>query len=617
VVTDSRAELYRTRAVRFEGEAERLGARSALLSNLRGLSFGIAAISAVFALMDKSRALSGSIAAVAGLAFIGLVGWHARVIAKEQDARRWARVNRDGEARCTGRWRELAEDGEHLAPRAHPYADDLDLFGQGSLFQRISVAHTRFGQDALARALTTPAERDDIQRRQAAVQALAPDLEWRQRLEALSIAVLETGPQARRRDKATREPPDPEPLLRWAESEPMLAQRTWLVYGARFLPVLTVAALAFGSALGQGPWIWAVPLVVQLVLTLHTREATSQVFFAVSSTEGAFLRYGSMLELLENLEPKSELLRDLRERVMKSGVRPSSAMQEFRRKVGWFDLRHNGLVHPAANILLLWDIQCVLALEAWQRRAGRTARDWFAALGELEALSSWANLAHDEPDYTFPEIVESDARFVALGLGHPLIDAPSRVTNDVSLPESGTALLVTGSNMSGKSTLLRAMGLAAVIAMAGGPVAARQMQIACMAVRTSIRVSDSLESGVSHFYAELAKLKAVVDATATGTPVLFLLDEILHGTNSRERQIGARWVMTELLRRGAIGAVSTHDMALCQLSEDLMARVSLVHFRENVENNRMTFDYKLRPGPVTAGNALRLMQLIGLDVPLE
>jgi DNA mismatch repair ATPase MutS len=342
---------------------------------------------------------------------------------------------------------------------------------------------------------------------------------------------------------------------------------------------------------------------------------TGRVFAAVSMTEGAFLRYGGLLELLEKLPLDTALFASLRRSLLGGNDSPSAAMQEFSRKVGWFDLRHNGLIHPIANVLLLWDVHCVLALESWQRRSGKAARGWFKAIGEFEALSSLSGLAHDEPGFSFPELLDRP-EFTAEGLGHPLIDGPGRVTNDVSLPEGGTTLLVTGSNMSGKSTLLRAMGLAAVMAYAGGPVSAARLRLGRFQICTSIRISDSLERGVSHFYAEINKLKAVVDKSLNGLPVFFLLDEILHGTNSRERQIGARWIMSELIRNGALGAVSTHDMGLCELSPELMKRVTLVHFRESVADGKMTFDYKLRPGPVSAGNALRLMNLVGLAVPV-
>jgi DNA mismatch repair ATPase MutS len=341
------------------------------------------------------------------------------------------------------------------------------------------------------------------------------------------------------------------------------------------------------------------------------------VFSAVSSTQGAFLRYGKMLALLEEVDLPAELLRSMQRRLRASRIRPSKAMHEFRNRVGWFDLRHNGLIHPFANALLLWDVHCILGLEAWQTQAGRAARDWFRVLGEFEALSSIAGLAHDEPAFAFPEVVGEPTCYEAEALGHPLLSSHVRVANDVTLAEAGSILLVTGSNMSGKSTLLRSMGLAAVMALAGAPVCAARLKMSSCEVRTSIRVRDSLEQGESSFYAELRKLSAVLADTAGRVPVFFLLDEILHGTNSRERQIGARWLLSELMERGAMGAASTHDMGLTRLPDRLADRVELWHFRENVHEGKMAFDYRLRPGPVTAGNALRLMRSVGLDVPLE
>ncbi len=606
-------ETYAQRAARYAGIANALGARSRLVSNLRGLAFGVMVVSALIAVFGSPQRIAGVIAAVGAVAFGVLIVWHARVIDAEDDAKRWARVNRDADARSGGRFRELPADGARFADAKHPYSDDLDVFGPASLFQRLCVAHTRFGEQTLAAWLRAPASVAAILERQEAVRALAPELDLRQRLEALSFAVAEPNPA----QKGKQEPPDPEPLLRWAESEPVLCKQPALVWAARVLPVLTVGGMIAAATLGLPAAVWGVPLLVQILVGFRTREPTTRVFLAVSSTEGAFLRYGAMLELLEGIDLSAPALRRLRDSLTAGEQRPSTRMKEFRARVGWYDLRHNGLVHPVVNALLLWDVHCTLALEHWQLGAGRAARGWFETLGRFEALSSLAGLLHDEPGFVLPEVSAGPAVFEADALGHPLIADERRVENDVSLPGPGTALLVTGSNMSGKSTLLRAMGLSAVMALAGAPVCARRFRIAHFVVCTSIRVSDSLGSGVSHFYAEVAKLKAVLDATGGDDPVLFLLDEVLHGTNSRERQIGARWVLAELLERGATGAASTHDMGLAQLPEPLMQRVTLVHFREQVENGEMTFDYKLRPGPVTAGNALRLMKLVGLDVPLE
>jgi DNA mismatch repair ATPase MutS len=324
-----------------------------------------------------------------------------------------------------------------------------------------------------------------------------------------------------------------------------------------------------------------------------------------------------MFELIERLAPSSKLLAELREGLFASEVAPSLAMRRFERVVGWFDLRHNGLIHPFANFFLLWDAHCLLRLEAWQRSVGRFARRWFEALGEVEALSAFGGLSFDEPGFAWPDVVAGPARYDASALGHPLLAPWVRVVNDVALAEPGRALLVTGSNMSGKSTMLRAMGLNAVLALAGAPVCAARMTLSPLVVRTSLKISDSLARGVSHFYAEVSRLKAVLDATEQPRPVFFLLDEILHGTNSHERQIGARWVLAELIRRGAIGAVSTHDVGLCTLPDELMARVEQCHFREVVRDGRMSFDYRLRQGPVQGGNALRLMRIVGLEVPLD
>jgi DNA mismatch repair ATPase MutS len=281
--------------------------------------------------------------------------------------------------------------------------------------------------------------------------------------------------------------------------------------------------------------------------------------------------------------------------------------------VSYFELRYQGLIYPVANLFLLWDVHCTVNVERWQTRFGGAARDWFRVLGEVEGLSSLAGLAFDEPSFCFPKLTE-EPLLEAKGLAHPLLGA-SRVGNDVSLPGPGSALLVTGSNMSGKSTLLRSIGVAYALANAGGPVCASELSLGRLRLATSLRIRDSLEEGVSHFYAELHKLKAVLSATSGPEPVLFLLDEILHGTNSRERQIGARWMLAQLLERGALGVVSTHDMELCRLSPELMQHTRLVHLREDVQGTEMTFDYRLREGPVTEGNALRLMRRIGLEVP--
>ncbi|MEI9940808.1 MAG: DNA mismatch repair protein MutS [Pseudomonadota bacterium] len=607
-MSDQEAE-YRAREQRFNAEAERHAARSRTVSNLRGLSFAVFIVSLLLSVFGKSNALAGPISLLGLAAFLALVVWHSRVLVEEDLARRFARVNKDALARTTGRFSELAENGARFVDPTHPYTSDLDVFGPSSLFQRVSVAHTRVGQEKLSGFFSHTSPPTVVRERQVAVRALSPLLDLRQRIEALALGIVDPGSKR-------KEPPNPEPLLLWAEEKPQLKHWLHVVWAARILPFFTIGGMVLWSSFGRSWLFFTVPAVLSMFTLSLANAITSRVFHAVSETQGAFLRYGTLLGELESLDVDAPLIRAAQARLTQSGKKPSEEMRRFERVVGFFELKHNGMIYPVVNLFLLWDVHCVLALEAWQERAGRFVREWLDVVGEAEALSSLAGLAHDEPNFCFAEFSDRPC-FLAEELGHVLIDRQVRVTNSVSLPEAGTALLVTGSNMSGKSTLLRSMGLANVLAFAGGPVCAKRLVLAEFALITSIRISDSLASGVSHFYAELNKLKAVVDGTAGDKPVFFLLDEILHGTNSLERQIGARWVIGELIKRGALGAVSTHDMGLAELEPALMSRVTLIHFRESVKDNEMSFDYKAHPGPVQAGNALRLMRRIGLDVPLD
>jgi hypothetical protein len=607
---------YDERLRRYTTEVEALTARSNLLANLRGATFGVAAIAAVWAFVGDAKAVPVGVAAVAFLAFATLVWMHASVLRRCDHAQRWVRVNEDARARYTDTWRELPNDGERFKNPLHPYAGDLDLFGRGSLFQRLSVAQTLFGQQRLAAFLMNRADAKEVRARQAAVKELASLLDVRQELEALALAVADPAGNATGSNRA-KNWLDPEPLLAWAEGKPGFTTNRALVIIAYVAPPLTVGWMVACFLLDLHPVYWLPLMVAHALILITGRVHSARVFTAVSSTQGEFLRFGPMLELLESLPAESESLAELKRSVNDSaGERPSQAMRRFERIVSWFEVRHNGLVYPFINLVLLWDIHCVLRLERWQARCGKNLRRWFQTLGELEALSSLAAFAADCPGCTYPELAEGPT-FEAEGLAHPLLPADRRVTNDVILAGPGKGLLVTGSNMSGKSTLLRAMGISTVLALAGAPVVAKRFKLMPMAVRTSMRISDSLSQGVSHFYAELRTLKSVLDATRGNVPVLFLLDEILHGTNSRERQIGARWVLGELLRQGAMGAVSTHDEGLCQLPEPLASQLEQVHFRETMIGDEMTFDYRLRSGPVRSGNALRLMQAMGIPVPLD
>lgn len=553
------------------------------------------------------------------LGFAALVVVHARVYAEKEKALAAMRFHERALARMNGEYRSFPSTGERWATPTHAYAGDLDVFGRSSLFQRIDATSTRYGEEVLARWLSgddAPAASggdfaDALAERQAAVRDLAPRLDLREELAALG-ALLDDDEKK----------PDPRPFVMWAGQAGVGGGRLpgALRLVAIALPAATLGAIA-ASAMGHAHrMLFLLPFALSLVVLGALRARVGPTLEAASSKESALSRYGRMLKLLEDEQLEAPLLLGLKARLEESGTSATREMASLSRIVDFLDARHNEVFRFFIGPALMWDLWCALALERWRERAGKAAFGWFRALAETEALASLAGFAFENPDYAYPEIGAGRAAFEAEALGHPLIDADKRVANDVTIAGPGHALVVTGSNMSGKSTLLRAIGVNAVLANAGAPVCARALRLGRVRVVTSMRVSDSLEEGTSRFYAELKKLKLVLDLAraakkepASGT-LLFLLDEILHGTNTRERLIGARAILTELLDQGAMGAVSTHDLGLGDLEAERPESVRNVHFEEQVEGEEMSFDYRLRSGVVQSSNALRLMKIVGLDL---
>jgi len=534
------------------------------------------------------------------LGFIALVIVHARVIAAKDRALAAKRFHERGIDRLDGKWTHFPETGERFAREAHLFTDDLDVFGRASLFQLLDTTETHSGAAHLASLLSREGDElpEHIAQRQAAVKDLAPRVAFREGLSALGALL-------------GRDKPDPAPFLAWAESSRALGVSA-LSRVAKLLPAVTIATFFLAPTLGH-PRMWALaPLTIQIFILGRLREKIAEITTAASTREQSLARYGEMLAALEHESFAAPLLEELRGRLRASGAEATREMARLGRILGFLDARQNEVFRIFIAPILMWDVHCALALEVWRARAGKHVRAWLDALAEVEALASLAGFSFERPDHAFP-VLEEAPRLVGRALGHPLIAKDRRVANDVVIPGPGYALVVTGSNMSGKSTLLRAIGIAAVLARAGAPVCARELTLGRVRVATSMRVRDSLEEGTSRFYAELKKLKLVLSC-AREAPTLFLLDEILHGTNSRERLIGARAILNELLAKGALGAVSTHDLALGDLEQEAKERVKNVHFQEQVDGEVMTFDYRLRDGVVQSSNALRLMRIVGLDV---
>ncbi len=374
--------------------------------------------------------------------------------------------------------------------------------------------------------------------------------------------------------------------------------------------------------------VWGVPLVIGVALSFGTAAAVSRAFDQAGAGERTIRQYATVLSHIDAQSFTSTHLTAVKGRLTvpaaENGRRSApAAMRSLNRILGFADLRRGAaLLHFPIQAFTLWDFHCLFALERWRRNVGSRVHDWFDAAGEIDALACLAALHRDNPDWCFPEI-SSEPLYTARALGHPLIPETRRVSNDVDVGPPGTVLLVTGSNMSGKSTLLRAIGVNAVLAEAGAPVSAASLRMPPCDIQTSIRIQDSLERGVSYFMAALARLKGVIDAAEADRPLasgehprvlFYLLDEILQGTNSAERAIAVQAVARHLLDAGAIGAMTTHDLNLAS-EEPLKSHARLVHFTEIVNaEGGMSFDYTLRDGLATSRNALRLMQLIGIDV---
>jgi len=601
-------DIYRARAAEHAAARDGLERGSRFLSYLRLATF-TAALACLFWglwIIDEPRPGFLVGAGVLLLGFILQVLVHGRVHSRMERHSLLHRVQKEGLARLAHDWDGIPLRDPPLKHGAH-VADDLDLFGRASLYHLVMPAGTYWGRHALAGWLLRGASADVVRARQQAVEELAPLLDLRQELVLGAY-------QLRSRVETCEE------FLAWCEDLPVLLGRRWLPVATRLLPVLllSLAGLQWVGAVA-GP-LWILPLAAQIILSFRFGGRIHRVFSRVSAREGDFRRYAALIRTATSRRYAAPQLDALRACLTAQAGIASRQMERLDELTSLADLRLSPMLHLPLQLLTLWDFHVLYALECWQTGPGAHARRWLEALGDLEALAALAGLRHDNPDWALPELRDDGPLIIeAEGLGHPLISRTSRVRNDVELGPPGTFLLVTGSNMSGKSTLLRSVGVAVVLAQAGGPVCARAMRLPPVRLATSIHVRDSLEAGISFFMAELQRLKEVVDLADADDrrPLLFLLDEVLRGTNAQEREIAVRRVLVHLLQRGAYGAVTTHDLALTHL-EGLDDACRPVHFTENYlrtpDGPRMSFDYRLRDGVATSRNALRLVELVGIDL---
>jgi hypothetical protein len=584
---------YNRRLKEREAQVAQLDLTAARISNVR---IGLA-ILFIIAAWWSARPASFDYWWVAPFAlFIVAVIYHARVRRAHGRAVRAAAHYRGGIERIEDRWSGRGNPGTRFDDPHHVYAADLDLFGPGNLFELLSIARTRMGETALASWLLSPSDIATVLQRQKSSAELRARLDLREDLAVLG-ETAGVGVQ-------------PAELVRWAESPNRLTAR-WILPVALLLPLAAIAAVVFWNSSGLPSPLIAVLAIEYGVMRL-LRKHLADVF---STTEQAFDSLRLLAALTERLEREpvqTDLAKRLVAQLSSEGLRASHAIGRLGTVVQFVESRRNFII-AILNLPLLYSVHAALAAERWRRHHGHAVRVWLQTIGEIEALISLSGYSYEHPEDPFPEIVEDAATFEAESIGHPLLPQATCVRNDVSIAGDTRVLLISGSNMSGKSTLLRTVGINTVLAMAGATVRAQRLRLSPLQVGANIRINDSLHEGSSRFYAEITRLRQLNELAARTPPLLFLLDEVLQGTNSKDRFIGAQGVIRALLDRGAIGLVSTHDLALTDIEVGKPC-VRNLHFQDELVDGRMKFDFKLHEGIVTRSNGLELMRSIGLDV---
>lgn len=532
--------------------------------------------------------------------YAALAVWHELTIRARTRAERAAAFYERGLARIEDRWSGSGSTGDQFRDAAHIYADDLDIFGRGGLFELLSSAQTPMGEERLAKWLTSASGVSDIRERQANVNDLREKLDFRE-----STALLDTGLTGSLDAKA---------LTAWAETPPQIANSALRV-AAVALAILQLGAIVPWVAAGIYAPFFVVLFINSGVYALLRKRAEAAIT-GIGCDEDGLLIFSKILRQMENEHFTSEKLRGFQSE-LRSAAQPASVwIKKLAHIINWIDAR-DSLLMKVIDLPLLYIVQIGISADFWRKRFGSKVRLCIEAVAEFEALLSVSAYAYEHPADPFPAFVDEDEGcplFAGEELGHPLIPAARCVRNSVQLGDGTRVLLVSGSNMSGKSTLLRTVGVNFVLANAGAPVRAKSMELSSMALGTRIRSTDSLQEGRSNFYTEILRIRQVAALAEKGRPLMFLFDELLEGTNSHDRQIGSEALLQALLARDAIGIVTTHDLALTKIEATLDGKIRNVHFEDQIANGEMSFDYKLREGVVPKSNALDLMRWIGLKV---
>jgi hypothetical protein len=607
---------YQQKIDEYTGRLNAFRRQDVWLGRLRVITFLPALALGYYGLFQASEK-TGWFVATAFLvaAFVVVVRLHERILRAAEEHRQRLEISRIQVARLGRRWDTLPVVEIEVPSGANAVADDLDLFGSASLFQLVSQAHTPFGRDTLRDWLLVAATPEEILDRQQAVVFLAKSPDVREEIclrgRMLSASSANTLP-----------------FVEWAEGEPLLSRRSWLVWVPRIFAAIVLAAAVALAGRVVDPTaaflVIAAVAILNLIVIVAFGGRVYDVLDRIGARSHDIRQYRPLFETIAALPRDVPFFAKLQANVGRTAHERVEALAGLMRLVRFAQLRRDGLFgvpYYLSQLFLLTDFHVVASMERWQRRHGSAVRGWLKDIGRAEAISSLGTLAHDNPHWCMPAVDQRQGTtLVATQIGHPLLADDICARNDVEIGPASTFVLVTGSNMSGKSTLLRSVGLNVILAQAGSPVCAQEFRTPPVQLATSMRMRDSLAGGVSFFMAELRRLKEIVDQSRDcqrqSQLCLYLLDEILQGTNSTERHIAVSRIIGHLVEQGSIGMVSTHDLELAT-TDALKDASRTVHFRESItgddNNEQMTFDYVLRPGLSPTTNALKLLKFVGLS----
>jgi len=497
--------------------------------------------------------------------------------------------------------------GEQFVDPMHPYTVDLDIFGAHSFYQYTNRTSTSIGEqklaaylseDATAKVLNQDSIFMQILQRQKAIAELSEKLDWRQHFQAYGMV-------------ADDDLQHVNALKKWLNKKPLVYEAKWLHPLLWIAPPFIIAGFAYIFA--YFPWYFLIiPLAFPLLVLRKYLEHINEVSRETNKVDKILAFYSRLIEHAEGENFEAPKLKELKAVFYNSAITASSRIRRLSYRISQLNVRDNAF-SIILNLFGLWDLHWTLALEKWKVQHKEELPKWFDALAELEALSSLATASYNNPDWIFPTIQE-DLHFEGLDLGHPLIHRDQRIPNSLEMPTNGHIKLVTGSNMAGKSTLLRTLGLNIVLAMIGSPVCAKEMKLPLLKVYTSMRTQDALHENTSSFYAELKRLKFIIDAVENGDNIFFLLDEILKGTNSRDRHSGSRALIEQLIAHKGSGIVATHDLELGVMEANAQGSIENLCMEVEVKDGKLDFDYKIKKGVSQSFNATHLMREMGINV---